>query len=151
MNSKAKRRIEPILEMYKIEKQNFEEFLKACPYPLEDLQQDKRQEQLVYWRHLGALFATLKAGSVTDGAKLLNKNHATLLHSFKNLECGYPEFYENMELINKECEVRLQNESVDKDILASKINQLALDVEKLQNKANQIGLEIDVNFTLKSL
>ena len=151
MNSKAKRRISPILEMYNIEKQNFDDFLKACPYPLEDLQQDKRQEQLVYWRHLGALFATLKAGSVTDGAKLLNKNHATLLHSFKNLECGYPEFYENMELINKECEVRLQNESVDKDILASKINQLTLDLDKFKNKANQLGLEIDVNFTLKSL
>ena len=151
MNSKAKRRIEPILEMYKIEKQNFEDFLKACPYPLEDLQQDKRQEQLVYWRHLGALFATLKAGSVTDGAKLLNKNHATLLHSFKNLECGYPDFYQNMELINKECEKRLYNESIDQRKLESKINQLALDLDKFKNKANQLGLEIDVNFTLKSL
>lgn len=149
MNSKAKRRIAPILEMYGIENQNFEDFLKACPYPLEDLQQDKRQEQLVYWRHLGALFATLKAGSVTDGAKLLNKNHATLLHSFKNLECAYPEFYENMELINLECEVRLQNESVDKNVLVSKINQLALDLDKFKNKANQLGLEINVEYKIK--
>lgn len=149
MNNKTAKRIKPILEMYKIEKQNFDDFLKACPYPLEDLQQDKRQEQLVYWRHLGALFATLKAGSVTDGAKLLNKNHATLLHSFKNLECGYPEFYENLELINLECEIRLQNESVDKVNMENKINQLALDVDKLQNKANQLGLEIEINYKLK--
>ncbi len=32
MNSKAKRRIAPILEMYGIEKQNFQDFLNACPY-----------------------------------------------------------------------------------------------------------------------
>lgn len=150
MNSKAKRRIEPILEMYKIDKQNFEDFLKACPYALEDLQQDIRFEDIVYWRHLGALFATLKAGSVNKGKKLLKKHHATLLHSFKNLECGYPEFFENMELINKECEIRLQNESVDKVILEDKIKQLALDVDKLRNKANQLGLEINIDYRMNN-
>jgi len=149
MNNKTKIRIQPILEMYGIEKQNFEDFLSACPYPLEDLQQDKRQEQLVYWRHLGALFATIKAGTVTDGAKLLNKNHATLLHSFKNLECGYPEFFENMELINEQCEKRLYNQSIDKRILDEKVNKLALDVAKLRNRAYEIGLDVEINYKLK--
>ena len=149
MNNKTAKRIKPILEMYGIDKQNLTDFFNACPYPLEILQKDVRRVEITDWRHLGALFVTIQKGSVTDGAKIFKKNHATLLNSFKILECGYPEFYQNMELINKECEKRLYNESIDQRKLESKINQLTLDFDKFKNKANQLGLEINVEYRIK--
>lgn len=150
MNNKTKKRITPILEMYGIDKQNLTDFLNACPYPLETLQKDVRRVEITDWRHLGALFATLEKGSVNSGATIFKKHHATLLNSFKILECGYPEFYENMELINKECKKRLYNEGIDENILNDKIKQIEKDVQNLKNIASDIGLEItELKFDLK--
>jgi hypothetical protein len=150
MNNKTKKRITPILEMYGIEKQNLTDFLNACPYPLETLQKDVRRVEITDWRHLGALFATIEKGSVSKGATIFKKHHATLLNSFKILEYGYPEFYENMELINEECKKRLYNESIDQNILNDKIQQIEKDVQYLKNKAAEIGLEVtELNFELK--
>ena len=57
------------------------EFFLVCPCSHESLKEANRLRQLMQWRQVGMVWATLSGFSLTEAGKLFNKNHATVIHS----------------------------------------------------------------------
>lgn len=68
----------------KLPKRNFytmHEFFLVCPCSHESLKEANRLRQLMQWRQVGMVWATLSGLSQTEAGRLFNKNHATVIHS----------------------------------------------------------------------
>ena len=57
------------------------EFFLVCPCSHESLKEANRLRQLMQWRQVGMVWATLSGFSLTEAGKMFNKNHATVIHS----------------------------------------------------------------------
>ena len=57
------------------------EFFLVCPCSHESLKEANRLRQLMQWRQVGMVWATLSGFSLMEAGKLFNKNHATVIHS----------------------------------------------------------------------
>lgn len=65
-------------------KRNFytmHEFFLVCPCSHESLKEANRLRQLMQWRQVGMVWATLSGLSLTEAGRMFNKNHATVIHS----------------------------------------------------------------------
>ena len=87
----------------KLPKRNFytmHEFFLVCPCSHESLKEANRLRQLMQWRQVGMVWATLSGFSLTEAGKLFNKNHATVIHSQEMvklaLEGYHPELLEKL-------------------------------------------------------
>jgi len=76
------------------------EFFLVCPCSHESLKEANRLRQLMQWRQVGMVWATLSGFSLTEAGKLFNKNHATVIHSQEMvklaLEGYHPELLEKI-------------------------------------------------------
>ena len=76
------------------------EFFLVCPCSHESLKEANRLRQLMQWRQVGMVWATLSGFSLTEAGKLFNKNHATVIHSQEMvklaLEGYHPELLEKL-------------------------------------------------------
>jgi hypothetical protein len=84
-------------------KRNFytmHEFFLVCPCSHESLKEANRLRQLMQWRQVGMVWATLSGFSLTESGKMFNKNHATVIHSQEMvklaLEGYHPELLEKL-------------------------------------------------------
>ena len=76
------------------------EFFLVCPCSHESLKEANRFRQLMQWRQVGMVWATLSGFSLTESGKMFNKNHATVIHSQEMvkiaLEGYHPELLEKL-------------------------------------------------------
>ena len=76
------------------------EFFLVCPCSHDSLKEANRLRQLMQWRQVGMVWATLSGFSLTEAGKLFNKNHATVIHSQEMvklaLEGYHPELLEKL-------------------------------------------------------
>jgi len=76
------------------------EFFLVCPCSHESLKEANRLRQLMQWRQVGMVWATLSGFSLTESGKMFNKNHATVIHSQEMvklaLEGYHPELLEKL-------------------------------------------------------
>jgi hypothetical protein len=64
----------------------FEDFLITCPFSLEYLKKPNRMQEIREWRQIGLAWYAMEYNSLTKSGKVLNRNHATVLHALKRIQ-----------------------------------------------------------------
>ncbi len=107
MTQPTKQKVEQIKKIYGLTNENFEDFLMASTYSIWELIGKDKRRELSDWRHIGALFATIKTGSMLEASKLINRDHATIINSFKMLMNNIDAIRDNLFVVKYQCRKRM--------------------------------------------
>lgn len=61
------------------------DFYRTCPINEEVIKSKIRDSHVVKWRHLGCVWVLLSCNSLTEAAKVMKRNHATIIHAVKKV------------------------------------------------------------------
>lgn len=107
---------------------NYKDVIDSSPYTFKELQEKSRIADIRIWRQFLVAFARLQGMTVINAGKLVNQDHATVIHAVKcvysRLKSNqYPEYLKVLEAIKYHIEV---NVSSSEDMNINEMNCLIL-------------------------
>lgn len=140
---------EEVKNLLNINKVYIEAFFNISPYSLSTLKSMKKQEPLIFYKHLGSLWIWLSGETFEQTAKYFNKNHATIIHSVNSVINAKDYHYKNLleVLINENNKILVQNNLEIKELLEEKTedNKILLKnkLEVLNERLNHVQTELN--------
>lgn len=74
-----------VKNLFDLDKIYIEAFFNTCPFTLSSLRNQKRDQPLIFYRHLGLFWIWLSGETLEQTGLYFNKHHATVLHSIENV------------------------------------------------------------------
>ena len=115
-------------ELLNLTRINYKDVIDSSPYTLNEFKKKSRIADIRIWRQFIVVFARLEKMTITNAGRLVNQDHATVLHSVHCLNSRlrsnqYPEYLEVLNTIKYHIETSI---SSSEDMNINEMNCLIL-------------------------